>query len=180
MKTIAQGFKKGLGICIALLATTVFAYTVTGHKTWTAGETLTAADLNATVQSLKTAVEGVSQFATVNVPQNIGVGTYYTPLLINGGSTNSSTTDIQIPMPRDGVVKNVRLTPSYNPVTATCALTLRKNATDTALTLSVPASSTTVVTTATTVSFVAGDSLSWKMSCGAQQNQLTAFTSFEF
>lgn len=179
MKTIKQGFLKGIGILL-VFSTAVFAYTVTGYKTWTTGDTLTAADLNTTVQSLKTAVESVSQFATVVAPQSPATGNIYNPILINGSSANSSATELQIPMPRDGVVKNVRLTPNSNLVTAACTLTLRKNAADTAIALTVPASSTAIVTTATTVSFVAGDVLSWKMNCGAQQNNLVAFVSFEF
>lgn len=180
MKTITQGFKKGLGICIAFLASTAFAVTVTGYKTWTTGDTLTAADLNTTVQSLKTAVESVSQFAMINAPQSINTGDIFSPFLINGSSANSLATERQIPMPRDGVVKSIRLTPAFNPVTAACTLTLRKNGVDTTAVMTVPASSTTVVTTANTVTFSAGDALTWKMNCGAQQNNMTAFLSFEF
>jgi hypothetical protein len=180
MKTLKQGFIKGIGMCMALFASAIFAFTVSGTvKTWNTGDTLTATDLNTTVQSLKTAVESASQFATVSSPYG-NTGNVYSPLLVNGSGSFSSTTELQIPIPRDGTVKNARLTINNNIVPAACTLTLRKNAVDTAITFNVPANSTTTVTSASTVTFVSGDNLSWKMNCGAQQNNMVAFISFEF
>jgi hypothetical protein len=62
MKAFKDGIQKGLGILL-VFGTAVFAYNISGTvKTWSSGETLTAADLNQTVQSLKTSVENAAQF----------------------------------------------------------------------------------------------------------------------
>jgi len=181
MKTLKQGFFKGVGIFLAFGISALFAFTVSGTiKTWNTGDTLTATDLNTTVQSLVTAVQNATQFGMVVTPNSIATGNIYSAFLINGSAANSLATEPQIPMPRDGVVKSVRVTINQNLVTAACTLTLRKNLVDTAIVLTVPASSTATVTTASTVAYLAGDNLTWKMNCGAQQNTLVGLISFEF
>ena len=63
-----KGIKFGIGFFVGLGLSAAFAYVVSGTvKTWTTGETLTAADLNTTVNSLKTAIEGASQYFEVKI-----------------------------------------------------------------------------------------------------------------
>lgn len=158
-----KGLKQGFGIFLALVVCSgLFAFVVSGPiKTWTAGETLTAADMNANTQSLKTAVESASQIGSTSVFGNSS--TTYSSLMT--WSTQASETVVQYPVTRDGTIKNVRVLPYTNTCTVASTVTFRKNATDTGIVISIPAGSTASVTTATTVSFVAGDLLSWKTTC---------------
>lgn len=165
-----QGFKSGLMLFLGVCVSGLFAYTVSGTiKTWTTGDTLTATDLNTTVQSLKTAVESASQVGTVPInPGNSGASRY-SSFLFAPGNIDAAESQIQWPATRAGTVKNARLI-THN--TNTCAtgptvFTLRKNGVDTAISMSVPSSSFAQVTDADTVAFVAGDLLSWRGSCGA-------------
>lgn len=178
MKSIKQGFQKGLGFLLALIAVPIFAYTVSGSiKTWTAGETLTATDLNNTVNSLKTAVENATQLVTIQTPNSVSAGNYHN--LFTGGL--NLTTEPQIPVGRAGTVKNARVTIVTNTSSTVCTVTLRKNLTDTAIQLSVPANSTTAVTDSDTVSFVATDAFTWRTNCGANApSSMFAYISFEF
>jgi hypothetical protein len=161
---MTKGLKQGIGIFLGLFLSAAFAYTVSGTiKTWTTGDTLTASDLNTTVQSLKTAVEGATQIGMNSFSGTAG-GNYgalpYAPY------TTTEATQ-QFPMPRDGVVKSIRVIPTVNSCTGAGTVTLRKNGVDTAVVLSVPASSLAVVTNATTISFVANDVLTWKANCAS-------------
>lgn len=159
-----QGFKSGLMLFLGVCVSGLFAFTVTGTiKTWTSGETLTATDLNTTVQSLKTAVESATQIG-MNSFSGTASGNYgalpYAPY------TTTEATQ-QFPMPRDGVVKSIRVIPNLNSCTGAGTVTLRKNGVDTAVVLSIPASSLAVVTNATTISFVANDVLTWRANCAS-------------
>ena len=157
-----RGIKQGIGIFIGLGISTLFAFTVSGTiKTWATGETLTAADLNTTVQSLKTAVEnasqvGISYLSAVSTTNYAGIP--YTNVL-------ASEVGLQLPMPRDGVVKSIRVLPSTNTCTVAGSVTLRKNGVDSAISLSIPAGSVAAQTTSTTLAFVAGDVLTWRLIC---------------
>jgi hypothetical protein len=72
---IQQGFGKGIGLFLGLFCSALFAFTVSGTvKTWTSGETLTATDLNTTVQSLKTAVESATQLGWSSGNATSGTG----------------------------------------------------------------------------------------------------------
>ena len=178
-----QGFKSGLMIFLGVCVSGLFAYTVSGTiKTWTTGDTLTATDLNTTVQSLKTAVEGASQVGMATVRSNgTGVTAYNMFLGSNRGSTEAN---VQWTATRAGTVKSVRLVSDdfgTNNCSGNMVITLRKNAADTALTITIPASSVAMITSATTVAFVAGDTLSWKGVCANQVGmQYAGHIYFEF
>jgi hypothetical protein len=82
--TLPESFKRGLwqgaGIAIGMFATSVFAVAVTGIVTWSGGQTLTAADLNATINGLVTAVTNIPDWAksgtsAVYTAGNVGIGT---------------------------------------------------------------------------------------------------------
>ncbi len=172
-----KGIKQGIGIFVGFFMTAAFAFVVSGTvKTWTSGETLTAADLNTTVQSLKTAVENAAQVAEASV-QGGGGTTYYRTFLGNvGAATSLSST-----MTRAGTVKNTSVIIGSNTVGANCTVTLLKNGVDSLIQLTVPSGSTTTVTDADTVSFIATDTLAWRTVCtsGVSQN-LFAIAQFEF
>lgn len=167
---LRQGFGQGIGLFLGLCASALFAYEVTGTiKTWTTGDTLTATDLNTTVQSLKTAVESASQVGAVRVYSGAGGASNYSGFLSYPTGTSQSESQVQWPATRAGTVKNVRLI--NNNSASTCGVgptvfTLRKNGADTTISMSVPQGSSAQVTSANTVSFVAGDLLSWRGSCG--------------
>jgi hypothetical protein len=145
-----------------LFCSALFAFTVSGTvKTWSSGETLTATDLNTTVQSLKTAVEGATQVGWTAI--TAAAATTYSAFMTN--TTTTTETPLQFPLPRDGVVKSVKLLPSNNSCTVTSTVTLRKNGVDTSVVLTMPASSTALQTSSNTVSFVAGDVLTWRTIC---------------
>ncbi|HMV81413.1 MAG TPA: hypothetical protein PKA14_26035, partial [Leptospiraceae bacterium] len=83
ISAVKRGLLQGMGIALGFFGTTVFAVAVTGTiKTWTSGEVLKSADLNTTIASLKTAIEGItsSQWTTggSNISYtngNVGIGT---------------------------------------------------------------------------------------------------------
>jgi hypothetical protein len=159
-----------------LFCSALFAFTVSGTvKTWTSGETLTATDLNTTVQSLKTAVESATQLGWSS--GNATSGTGYSAFVGNGG-TSATETIWQFPMPRDGIVKSSRVIPNTNSCTVTGTLTLRKNGVDTGLVLSMPASSLAAQTSSVTVSYAAGDVLTWKLVCTS--GTISSQVAFEF
>jgi hypothetical protein len=171
---LKQGIVQGFGIFVGLFATAAFAYTVSGTiKTWTTGDTLTASDLNTTVQSLKTAVESATQ---IGVSYIWAGPTQYSGIPYSG--TLTSEAGLQLSIPRDGVVKSIKVLPSSNTCTGVSTLVLRKNAVDSAVTFSIPASSIAAQTTATTLSFVAGDILTWKMTCAS--GSIFANVAYEF
>lgn len=62
LKFFLGGFALGLGFLTASL----FAVAVGTIKTWTTGETLTHTDLNTTINSLKTAIEGIPNWTKKN------------------------------------------------------------------------------------------------------------------
>ncbi|HMV80934.1 MAG TPA: hypothetical protein PL048_18095, partial [Leptospiraceae bacterium] len=50
----------GAVFALGFFGTTIFAVAISGTiKTWTSGEVLKSADLNTTIASLKTAIEGI-------------------------------------------------------------------------------------------------------------------------
>ena len=185
LKDIKSGLTRAI-VMLVVFSSVAFAFQVSGTiKTWTTGETLTAADLNTTVQSLKTAVEGATQIVQTEGPDS-GASNFiaYTPLLV-GLSANS--VNISSPIPRAGIVKNVKLTRlSTTTAGLTCVYTLMKNNVDTDILITVPENTAvnTVYTDPDTVSFVAGDSMVWKASCThtsfGQQETGKSFLSFEF
>jgi len=163
-----KGIKQGIGIFVGFGISAVFAYTVSGTiKTWTSGETLTAADLNTSIQNLKTAIEGASQYGEASV-QGGNTTNNYKLLVGNVGST----TEISSVMQRSGTVKNARLVIGSNTVGADCTVTLQ---------FFVPSGSTTTVTNSNTVTFAASDLLNWKTTCvSGFSNGLYAAAQFEF
>lgn len=180
LKDIKSGLTRAI-VLLVVFSSVAFAFQVSGTiKTWTTGETLTAADLNTTVQSLKTAVEGATQVGQISPPRrNVGSGIAYSGLLtsIISGAIGTNT-EPQNPMLRSGTVKSVRMdileTHSQN-----CTITLRKNGADTAIQLSYVANSTTALTDSDAVSFVSTDILTWKSDCPTGQG-VPAVLSFEF
>lgn len=173
-----QGFKSGLMVFLGLCVSGLFAYTVSGTiKTWTTGDTLTATDLNTTVQSLKTAVESASQVGVATV-FSAGGTTQYSGFLSSANTTTES--QVQWPATRAGTIKSARLiTQSNGTCTGTFVATLRKNGVDTNISMTVPSGSFAQVTDADTVSFAAGDLLSWKTICNTA-GSITAHIYFEF
>jgi hypothetical protein len=172
-----QGFSQGIGIFLGLSFSAVFAYAVTGTiKTWTTGETLTAADLNTTIQSLKTAVESATQYFEVDRFTYQGNTSYAT---FAGGNSSTEKTSIA---PRAGRVKNARLVVQSNTSAGDCVTTLRKNLADTVISFTVPAGSTTTVTDSDTVDIIEGDQLSWRTVCvGTNATQgVQSVVQFEF
>lgn len=173
-----NSFFKGVAFFIGFALTSAFAITVSGLKTWTSGETLTASDLNANTQALKTAVESASQIATIVTPTSVSTGVVYSPFL----TSFTRTTEAGPAISRAATIKNAKLFIFSNSVGAICTVTLRKNSTDTAIQFVVPANSTTEISNANTVDVVAGDVLIWKNSCGVsnQTSQFQSSISFEF
>ena len=177
-------FKKGIIRGIATLLVVgggLFAFQVSGTiKTWTTGETLTASDLNTTVQSLKTAVEGATQIgvSSFEVTSGTAPNTLYSPFIGNT-FVYSSTSEAQAQtlMNRTGTIKNVRAN-IVTACTVAATITLRVNGADSAISLTLPAGSTTPVTTATTVTFAANDLLAWKYVC--TNGSLRGTTTFDF
>ena len=52
--------RNGMLLAIGFFGTTILAVSISGTiKTWTTGEVLKSADLNTTIASLKTAIEGI-------------------------------------------------------------------------------------------------------------------------
>lgn len=178
-----QGFKSGLMLFLGVCVSGLFAFTVSGTiKTWTTGDTLTATDLNTTVQSLKAAVEGATQIGQIMVPRRtVNTGVTYGPFLTSSISAASATNiEPQNPMLRSGTVKSVRMD-ILEAVNMSCAFTLRKNGVDTAVQFNYVANSTTAMTDSDTVSFVATDVLTWKADCPTTGiNPLPIVISFQF
>lgn len=99
MQTFTKGAVAGAGFGLALITTAVFAVTVSGTiKTWSSGETLTSTDLNTTITSLKTAVEGIPDWAKSGAHAvfnggNVGIGKVpASPLDVNGAIAGTSFT----------------------------------------------------------------------------------------
>jgi hypothetical protein len=179
MKAFKDGIQKGLGILL-VFGTAVFAYNISGTvKTWSSGETLTAADLNQTVQSLKTSVENAAQFYEAGGGYYHSANTYQWGSLLGIGGT--AIAEKVTSMPRAGKVKNFTLKPTSNTVDAACTLTLRKNSVGTTIAVTIPAGSTTQISDADTVEFIAGDNLGWYIACpGFTTGSVSYDVSFEF
>lgn len=183
-KSVKEGMFKGIGLMI-VFSTAVFAINVSGTiKTWTSGETLTATDLNTTVQSLKTAVESATQLVEFNIVRNTHSNMSDTSY---GALTSGivSPTVVETTMSRSGVVKNAKV----NVLTLVnvgygCVYTLTKNGADTNISISVP--NNTAVSTiedSDTVSFAKDDKLGWKSFCsggGMMNTSPNLIISFEF
>lgn len=179
-KDIKSGLTRAI-VMLVVFSSVAFAFQVSGTiKTWTTGETLTAADLNTTVQSLKTAVEGATQLGQIIVPRRTLVtGIIYSSFLSSNwtGSTAVSI-EPQNPMLRSGTVKSVRMD-ILESINAACTITLRKNGADTAVQFNYVANTTAPMTDSDTVSFVSTDILTWKTDCPSAYG-LNALLSFEF
>ncbi|MCB1180160.1 MAG: tail fiber domain-containing protein [Leptospiraceae bacterium] len=80
-KSIFRGFLLGGGFFLGFFSTALLAVAVNGTiKTWTSGETLYASDLNTTINSLKTAIEGIPNWTkngsnAYYTDGNVGIGT---------------------------------------------------------------------------------------------------------
>jgi len=92
-----RGIFQGAGIALGFFSTTIIAVAVTGTiKTWTTGEALTAADLNTTVASLRTAIEGIPDWTksgsnAVYTAGIVGIGTSpYSPASLTLGASNGT------------------------------------------------------------------------------------------
>ncbi len=183
-----KSMKKGASQMLAMLlvfGTAVFAFQVTGTvKTWTTNETLTATDLNTTVQSLKTAVENATQYGELSFEIHPSAsGDYFLGFNSGVGGLRSKTVEKGIPARRAGTVKNARIElHDTNLLQSNCTVTLRKNGADTAISFSLTAASSASITDSNTVSFVAGDLLNWKHTCyGSNMSNYPVFiVSFEF
>lgn len=173
-----KGAMRGFGILL-VIGSGIFAFQVSGTiKTWTTGETLTAADLNTTVQSLKTAVESASHRGEALLTGSPG-STFFRTFL--GHSTAASTENLsQSYMNRSGNISSARLLVGSNTSDGTCTVTLRKNSADTNIQFSVPAASTAVVTDSDTVSYAPGDLLGWRIVCAGTSGVITVSSQFEF
>lgn len=179
-----KGIVRGIGILL-VVGGGLFAFQVTGTiKTWTTGETLTAADLNTTVQSLKTAVEGANQFVQMEGPSNDTITIYQYRYKALTGGPNAEGTIISAPTLRGGTLKNVRmaLASDSNSIVA-CRVVLLKNGTETDIDFAIPANTPmgTIYTDSHTVTFVAGDSMLWRIGCDSNHNPgFKHLLSFEF
>lgn len=177
-KDIKSGLTRAI-VMLVVFSSVAFAFQVSGTiKTWTTGETLTAADLNTTVQSLKTAVEGATQIAQIKAPKRtLGTGTVYSGFLASVEADNTNV-EPQNAMLRSGTVKSVRMD-ILQGTTGNCRITLRKNGVDTAVQFDYVSESTTPMTDSDTVSFVSTDILTWK-SDNCPSAGVNALLSFEF
>lgn len=158
-----KGMVRGIGTLI-IVGGGLFAFQVTGTiKTWTTGDTLTAADLNTTVQSLKSAIESAGAIQVGNIFFTQAMPSpYYTQSLFTTGNTGGDESRA-VAMPRGGIVRSASLR-VFDSV-GTCSVTLRKGAADTGISFSVPITTDVTQTDADTVTFVAGDILDWKYDC---------------
>lgn len=174
-----RGIKQGVGIFLGFSISALFAFSVSGTiKTWTTGETLTAADLNTTVQSLKTAIESAGQFGENSASFSFNVPTYQYTRFTASGLMNS---EIPTTMTRSGLVRNFTAKVSANTIDVSCTLGLRKNAADSAINQTIPAGSTANITDADSVSFVASDTLIWRLNCpGATVGTINTYIQFDF
>ncbi|MDX1958871.1 MAG: hypothetical protein SFU98_09870 [Leptospiraceae bacterium] len=81
VKKILGAVVSGVVFALAAISTTLLAVAVTGTvKTWTTGEVLSATDLNTTISSLKTAIEGIPNWtkngtSATYTDGNVGIGT---------------------------------------------------------------------------------------------------------
>lgn len=159
LNDIKSGIYKGIGLLMVFCGA-IFAYTVSGTiKTWSTGETLTATDLNTTIQSLKTSLENASQVGSAAV--TISTISMFQTFLGSPNTISNLEPPVQWPATRAGTVKSARLMVVSNNCINLTEIKLRKNGIDTALVLSVPAGSTAQATSSSTVSFAAGDLLHW-------------------
>ena len=173
LKNIKEGIYRGIGLLI-VLGTAVFAYSVTGTiKTWSSGETLTATDLNTTVQSLKTAVESATQLVEIHSIQG-KIGDAVT--LGNGFLYGGLTGNLRLParytttMTRQGIVRSASVTIRGSmgvSASQSCSITLQKNDVDTSISFSIlGTTSSGVLSDSDTVSYQTGDTLNWVIACG--------------
>ncbi|MDX1958877.1 MAG: tail fiber domain-containing protein [Leptospiraceae bacterium] len=78
---LVKKFLGGVVFALAAISTTLLAVAVTGTvKTWATGEVLSATDLNTTISSLKTAIEGIPNWtkngtSATYTDGNVGIGT---------------------------------------------------------------------------------------------------------
>lgn len=179
MKDFKAGIIRGLGMLL-VFGTAVFAYTVSGTiKTWTSNEILTAADLNNTIQALKTSIENAAQLHEDGATYYGSAATYRWAKFLSVGSTYNSEQSTR--MPRGGTVKNFKLKPTSNDINAACTFTLRKNGADTNISVAIPQGSTTEVAATNTVTFAADDLLGWQITCtGASSGSIGYNVVFEF
>ncbi|MDX1958866.1 MAG: tail fiber domain-containing protein [Leptospiraceae bacterium] len=106
IEKFGKGFLFGIGFSIGIATTSLLAVAVTGTvKSWTTGEVLSATDLNTTISSLKTAIEGItsSQWTTSGsnisyTAGNVGIGTNSpgSLLTMNKSGTGAQTSEMLI------------------------------------------------------------------------------------
>ncbi|HNI95565.1 MAG TPA: hypothetical protein PL169_05830, partial [Leptospiraceae bacterium] len=80
---IFRPIRNGILFALGFFGTTIFAVAISGTiKTWTSGELLKSADLNTTISSMKTAIEGIPNWTKASngtdayyTAGNVGIGT---------------------------------------------------------------------------------------------------------
>ncbi|HNI27681.1 MAG TPA: tail fiber domain-containing protein [Leptospiraceae bacterium] len=85
---VKRGLLQGMAIALGFFGTTVFAVAISGTiKTWTSGEVLKSADLNTTISSMKTAIEGIPNWTKATN----GTDAYYTAGNVGIGTTSPTS-----------------------------------------------------------------------------------------
>ncbi|HNI98811.1 MAG TPA: tail fiber domain-containing protein, partial [Leptospiraceae bacterium] len=88
ISAVKRGLLQGMGIALGFFGTTVFAVAISGTiKTWTSGEVLKSADLNTTISSMKTAIEGIPNWTKATN----GTDAYYTAGNVGIGTTSPTS-----------------------------------------------------------------------------------------
>jgi len=105
----------GVVFALAVFGTTILAVAISGTiTTWTTGQVLKRSDLNTTITSLKTAIEGIPNWtkngtSAYYTDGNVGIGTTAPnqKLSINGGIgfANASDSDKKLYSPVDGTLE---------------------------------------------------------------------------
>lgn len=128
----------------------------------TSGQVLTSNGAGAlpTFQNAATGaaiIGGGTQALTISQATTV----YFNPVYPNNSDTTESNWDF--PIPKAGTLKNFYVRVKSNTANQACTLTIRKNGADTALTLTVPSSTSgTFSDTSNTVSVAAGDLITIK------------------
>ena len=102
--------------------------------------------------------------------------TYYVGIFMSSASVTTEP-PVKTPMPVAGTIKFLYAKVSGNSLNGSTVITLRKNATDTALTVTIPAGSTSTVSDLThAVDFIAGDLLAWSVITAGSSGALNSPT----
>ena len=105
LKTLRKGIVQGFGIMLGMFGTGVMAVAVTGTiKTWSSNDKLTANDLNNTITSLKTAIEGIPNWnkngtSAYYTDGNVGIGTSSPNQIFHVKSTGSMISNFETTNP---------------------------------------------------------------------------------